>query len=120
MARSRARSIVLRSLLGLAALVVLGGAAAVAVLYASLVAELPDLRSLEDYRPPATTVVLDREGRPIGEFYEERRRPVDLADLPPHVVQAFIAAEDKTFFEHSGIDYVSILRAAWTNLRAGG
>lgn len=120
MARSRARSIVLRSLLGLAALVVLGGAAAVAVLYASLVAELPDLRSLEDYRPPATTVVLDRAGRPIGEFYEERRRLVDLADLPPHVVQAFIAAEDKTFFEHSGIDYVSILRAAWTNLRAGG
>jgi penicillin-binding protein 1A len=120
MARSRARSIVLRTLLGLAALVILGGAAAVALLYASLVADLPDLRSLEDYRPALTSVVLDRSGRPIGEFYEERRRLVDLEDLPPHVVQAFIAAEDKTFFEHSGIDYVSIVRAAWANLRAGG
>jgi penicillin-binding protein 1A len=120
MARSRARSIVLRTLLGFAALVILGGAAAAALIYASLVAELPDLRSLEDYRPPLTSLVLDRAGRPIGEFYEERRRLVDLDDLPPHVVQAFIAAEDKTFFEHSGIDYVSIVRAAWTNLRAGG
>ena len=120
MARSRARSIVLRTLLALVALVVLGGGAAVAFLYASLVADLPDLRSLEDYRPALTSVVLDREGRPIGEFYEERRRLVDLDDLPPHVVQAFIAAEDKTFFEHSGIDYASIVRAAWTNLRAGG
>jgi penicillin-binding protein 1A len=120
MARSRARSIVLRSLLGLTALVVVAAGAAVALLYASLVADLPDLRSLEDYRPPLTSVVLDRDGRPIGEFYEERRRLVDLGDLPPHVVQAFIAAEDKTFFEHSGIDYVSIVRAAWSNLRAGG
>jgi penicillin-binding protein 1A len=120
MARSRARSIILRTLLGLVALLVLGGATAATLLYWSLVADLPDLRSLEDYRPPLTTVVLDRNGKPIGEFYEERRRLIDLDALPPHVVQAFIAAEDKTFFEHSGIDYVSIVRAAWTNLSAGG
>jgi penicillin-binding protein 1A len=120
MARSRARSIVLRTLFGLVALVVVLGAAAAAVLYMSLVADLPDLRSLEDYRPPLTSVVLDRSGRPIGEFYEERRRLVDLESLPPHVVQAFIAAEDKTFFEHEGVDYASIVRAAWTNLQAGG
>jgi penicillin-binding protein 1A len=120
MARSRARSIVLRTLFGLVALVVVGAAAAVGLLYMSLVADLPDLHSLEDYRPPLTTVVLDRAGRPIGEFYEERRRLVDLDDLPPHVVQAFIAAEDKTFFEHEGVDYASIVRAAWANLQAGG
>jgi penicillin-binding protein 1A len=120
MARSRARSIVLRTLFGLVALVVVGAAAAAGLLYMSLVADLPDLRRLEDYRPPLTTVVLDRAGRPIGEFYEERRRLVDLDDLPPHVVQAFIAAEDKTFFEHEGVDYASIVRAAWSNLQAGG
>jgi penicillin-binding protein 1A len=120
MARSRARKIILRTLLGLVALLLLGGGTAVTLLYWSLVADLPDLRSLEDYRPPLTTLVLDRNGKPIGEFYEERRRLVDLDELPPHVVSAFIAAEDKTFFEHSGIDYVSILRAAWTNLSAGG
>ena len=83
--------------------------------------DLPDLRSLEDYRPALdATVVLDRAGRPIGEFFEERRRLVRLEDLPPHVVQAFVAAEDDTFFEHSGIDYCSIVRAAWANLTAGG
>jgi penicillin-binding protein 1A len=120
MARSRAFSIVLRTLVALVALAVVGAAAAAALLYMSLVADLPDLRSLEDYRPPLTSVVLDRDGRPIGEFYEERRRLVDLSDLPPHVVQAFIAAEDKTFFEHEGVDYASIVRAAWTNLQAGG
>ena len=120
MARSRARSIVLRTLFGLVALVVALGAAAALLVYTALVADLPDLRSLEDYRPPLTSVVLDRSGRPIGEFYEERRRLVDLEDLPPHVVQAFIAAEDKTFFEHEGVDYASIVRAAWTNLQAGG
>jgi penicillin-binding protein 1A len=120
MARSRARSIVLRTLLALFLLMGLGGAAAATFLYLALVADLPDLRSLEDYRPALTTVVLDRAGRPIGEFSEERRRLVPLADLPPHVTQAFIAAEDKTFWEHSGIDYQSILRAAWTNLLAGG
>ena len=120
MARSRARSIVLRTLFGLVALVVALGAAAALLVYTALVADLPDLHSLEDYRPPLTSVVLDRSGRPIGEFYEERRRLVDLEDLPPHVVQAFIAAEDKTFFEHEGVDYASIVRAAWTNLQAGG
>lgn len=120
MARSRARSIVLRTLLGLFALLLLGGVAAGGFLYLSLTADLPDLRSLEDYRPPLASIVLDRNGKPIGEFYEERRRLVNLEDLPHHVVQAFIAAEDKTFFEHSGIDYLSILRAAWTNLSAGG
>jgi len=120
MPRSTAGSVVLRLLVGLVALLLLGGAGAAALVYLSLVSDLPDLRTLEDYRPPLTTVVVDRAGRPIGEFFEERRRLVRLEDLPPHVVQAFIAAEDDTFFEHSGIDYASIVRAAWSNLRAGG
>jgi penicillin-binding protein 1A len=120
MARSRARSIILRTLLGLVALLLVGGATAGFVVYRSLVANLPDLRSLEDYRPPLTTIVLDRNGKPIGEFYEERRRLVALDALPSHVVAAFLAAEDASFFEHSGIDYTSILRAAWANLAAGG
>src|SRR5512139_3418137 len=108
MPRSRAGSVLLRLLVGLLALLVLGGAGAAAFLYLSLVKDLPDFRSLEDYRPALTTTVVDRAGRPIGEFFEERRRLVRLEDLPPHIVQAFIAAEDDKFFEHSGIDYVSI------------
>jgi penicillin-binding protein 1A len=120
MPRSRAASVILRVVLGLVALLLLGSGAALGFLYVSLVRDLPDLQGLEDFRPALTSTVFDRSGRPIGEFFEERRRIVRLEDLPTHVVQAFIAAEDDTFFEHSGIDYASIVRAAWSNLRAGG
>ena len=107
MARSRARKIILRTLLGLVALLLVGGATAATLLYYSLVADLPPLRSLEDYRPPLTSVVLDRNGNPIGEFNQERRRLIDLDELPPHVVQAFLAAEDK--------DVLRALRASTTS-----
>ncbi len=65
-------------------------------------------------------MVHDREGRPIGEFYEERRRLVPIEEIPKHVQLAFVAAEDGSFFEHEGLDYRGILRAALANLRAGG
>ena len=100
----------------MAALGALAAGAAAALFYLAFVRDLPDFRSLADYRPPLTSVVLDRHGTPIGEFYEFRRRVIPLEQVPIHVVQAFIAAEDDTFFEHSGVDYVSIVRAAWRNL----
>ena len=78
------------------------------------------MRTLEDYRPALTTTVLDRNGIPIAEFYEYRRRVIPLSEVPELVIHAFLAAEDDTFYEHSGIDYLSIVRAAWANLRAGG
>jgi penicillin-binding protein 1A len=120
MAPSRARPRVLRILLLLAFLTLAGGAGAAFVLWNNLVRDLPDLHTLADYRPDLTTRVLDRRGRTIGEFYEQRRQLIALEDVPERVVQAFVAAEDDTFFEHSGIDWPSILRAAWANLQAGG
>jgi len=65
-------------------------------------------------------MVLDRNDKPIGEFYLEPRRLVPFEQIPRSVILAFVAGEDATFFEHKGLDYVSILRAAWVNLRAGG
>ena len=106
-----------RSLLGLLALGALGGAAAAVLVYLALARGLPDLKSLADYHPALTSVVLDRHGVPIGEFYEFRRRLLPLEQVPRPVIQAFLAAEDDAFYEHSGVDYVSILRAAWSNLR---
>ncbi len=118
MARGRFR--VLRFLLigcfAVGTLAVAGGIA----LYFVLLRDLPDLAPLEDYRPALTSVVLDRSGQTVGEFYEHRRRITPLAELPNHLIQAFVAAEDDTFYEHAGVDYVSIARAAWANLRAGG
>ncbi len=80
---------------------------------------LPDFETLSEYRPALVSSVVDREGTLIGEFFEERRRLVALDAVPDLVVQAFIASEDDSFYEHSGVDYRSIARAAWIDLTAG-
>jgi penicillin-binding protein 1A len=77
------------------------------------------LEPLLDYRPPLASVVTDRHGRVIGQFFVQRRRLVRLDDVPEHVIQAFVASEDGRFFQHAGLDIPAILRAAWTNLRGG-
>jgi penicillin-binding protein 1A len=111
---------------GLGLLLAAGGLAAAGALvgwlgfYLAFVRDLPDLRSVSDYRPPLASRVYDRNGQLIGEFFTERRRLTPLSDVPSHVVDAFVAGEDSAFFEHTGIDPESILRAAWVNLRAGG
>ncbi|MBW2665604.1 MAG: PBP1A family penicillin-binding protein [Deltaproteobacteria bacterium] len=109
-----------RILLAAAFLSAVVGLAGAFLFYRSLVADLPDLRDVRDYEPALTSRVFDRDGRPIGEYYVERRSLAPMDEIPDHVVQAFIASEDSAFFEHAGIDYVSILRAAWVNLAAGG
>jgi penicillin-binding protein 1A len=114
------RSRVFRLLFGLAALFTLAIAGLALYVYQEIESELPDLEKLTDYRPALTSTAYDRKGRPIGEFYEERRRLVPVGKIPKLVVQAFVAGEDDTFFEHTGLDYTAILRAAWVNLRAGG
>ncbi len=114
----RSRSTLILLVLGGLAVVV--GIAGWIAFYVLLFRDLPDLHSLADYRPLLASRVLDRQGRLIGEFYDERRYMVSLEDLPAHVIQAFVASEDDAFFEHSGLDYRGILRAAWANLQAGG
>jgi penicillin-binding protein 1A len=111
---------VIRLILAAIVLILLGAGAAAFAFYLTFVRDLPDFRTLEDYRPALTTTVLDRNGTPIAEFYEYRRRLIPLSEVPEGVIHAFLAAEDDTFYEHSGIDYLSIVRAAWANLRAGG
>jgi len=107
-------------LLVLVGLLVTVGAGAGAVFYWTLLRDLPDLRTIEDYRPPLASRVVDRHGRQIGEYFTERRILTSFDAIPDYVIQAFVAGEDSTFFQHAGLDYQSILRAAWVNLRAGG
>lgn len=87
-----------------------------AALYLLIVRDLPDLRALDDYRPALTSRVYDRNGVLIGEFFEERRELTPMAKIPELVVNAFLAAEDDKFYEHSGVDFVSMLRAAAVTL----
>jgi penicillin-binding protein 1A len=80
---------------------------------------LPQISNLGDYRPPIVSTVYADDGQKIGEFYNERRFILPLAEMPPLLVQAFIAAEDSRFYAHQGVDLQSILRAMYKNFAAG-
>jgi penicillin-binding protein 1A len=82
--------------------------------------QLPSLEALTAYQPKIPLRIYSAEGVLIGEFGEERRSFVSIAEVPQQLKNAIIAAEDERFYEHPGIDYVGVLRAAWANLVAGG
>jgi penicillin-binding protein 1A len=90
--------------------------------YNGTMAELPDHARLKGMRLPGTSAVLDRKGERIADVYEvdHRRLWVDLADIPAHVQHAFVAAEDKRFHEHKGIDERALIRAFIGNLMQPG
>ena len=77
---------------------------------------LPDYRQLADYEPPVVTRVHAGDGRLLAEYAREHRVFVPIAAMPKRVINAFLAAEDKNFFQHPGVDVVGVLRAAVTNL----
>ncbi len=81
---------------------------------------LPEPAGTDELRPSARSVVLDREGRPIGSFAIENRDPIPLGRVPPIVVEAVLAAEDGRFYGHWGVNLIAFVRAAIRNLRAGG
>ncbi len=82
--------------------------------------DLPELSQLQNYQPSLVTQVYSGDQQLIGQFFIERRILTPLAQIPEHLRRAVIAVEDVRFFEHPGLDYIGILRAAWTNLRRGG
>jgi penicillin-binding protein 1A len=82
--------------------------------------DLPDLGQLQNYQPSLVTQVYSSDSQLIGQFFIERRILTPLQQIPEHLRRAVIAVEDVRFFEHPGLDYIGILRAAWTNLRRGG
>lgn len=82
--------------------------------------DLPSLNLLENYQPSLVTTVYSDDRQAIGQFFIERRILTPLVDIPKMLTQAVIATEDARFFEHPGLDYIGILRAAWTNIRHGG
>ncbi len=81
--------------------------------------DLPTVDTLRAYEPPAVTVVYDKDGKLLGEIFDQRRYVVTLDEIPKHVQDAFIAAEDANFWNHGGIDFIGIVRAMGRNLAAG-
>jgi len=107
------------SLLGLGASVLIGGLAVGGLIW-HLAKDLPPLDQLETYQPSLVTQVYSSDQQRIGQFFIERRIQTPLAEIPERFRRAVIAVEDVRFFEHPGLDYIGMLRAAWTNLRRGG
>ncbi len=78
--------------------------------------DLPDYQQLAHYQPPITTRVHAGDGRLLAEYATERRVFVPIQAIPERVIDAFLSAEDKNFYSHHGIDPVSIVRAAITDV----
>lgn len=78
---------------------------------------LPEIESLADYRPKLPLRVFSSDGVQLGEFGEERRNFVPIAQIPQLMKDAVLAAEDSRFYQHGGVDYKGVARAAIENLR---
>ncbi len=78
--------------------------------------DLPDYTQLKQYHPPSITRMYSADGKLIEEYAKEHRIFVPISAIPKSLVEAFVAAEDKNFYHHSGIDVFSIIRAAVTNV----
>ena len=74
--------------------------------------DLPDYSQLQDYEPPVMTRVHASDGSLLGEYSKERRLYLPIQAVPKLVINAFLAAEDKNFYEHGGIDFTGMARAA--------
>lgn len=118
----RASSIAVRIGLGFIGLLIgLGVIGALILFFALALAypNLPALDSLTDYRPKIPLRIFSADNVLIGEFGEERRNLVHIKEIPDIMKKAVLAIEDDRFFEHGGVDYVGIVRAAVHNLSGG-
>jgi penicillin-binding protein 1A len=89
---------------------------ATAIYAAWLFHDMPDAGDLVDYRPPTATRAYAWDGVLIGEFSRERRIYVPYDNIPPQLAQAFLAAEDRNFFSHGGVDAMGLTRAMAKNV----
>jgi penicillin-binding protein 1A len=80
---------------------------------------LPKIEALSDYHPILQSQILSKDGTILAEFGSEKREIVDMKDVPRFVVNAFLSAEDDSFYQHTGVDYGGIARAMLVNLKAG-
>ena len=91
----------------LAALIAIG----YALLWVTVIRQLPSVDTLRAYEPPLPTNVRGIDGTPIHSYARERRVEIGYAEYPPLLIRAFLAAEDKSFFEHHGVDFTGLAGA---------
>lgn len=103
-------------LVGLSVAGALAGVLTIAVALAVAYPNLPDISDLADYRPKLPLRVYSTEGALLGEFGEERRNLTPIEEIPEVMTNAVLAIEDARFFQHGGVDYKGVVRAALANL----
>lgn len=95
------------------------GFSAIGIAYLMFEPDLPEVETLRDVQLQVPLRVYSQDGKLIGLFGEMRRIPVTLKEIPDRMEQAFLAGEDARFYEHPGVDYQGISRAAFTLLTTG-
>jgi penicillin-binding protein 1A len=108
------------TVLGILVIVAFLGAGGALFVFHHFGRDLPDYTQLADYQPPVMTRVHAGDGQLLTEYAIEKRVFVPVKAMPRRVVQAFLAAEDKNFYYHPGIDVIGVLRAALTNVKNMG
>ncbi|QJQ05918.1 penicillin-binding protein 1A [Undibacterium piscinae] len=120
--KPKVKNLAVRILLGIGG-IILGGITAVALLIVFALSmaypNLPELDAITSYRPKMPLRVFSADNMLIAEFGEERRNVVRFADIPELMKKAVLAIEDDRFYEHGGVDYLGIARAAVHNLTGG-
>ena len=81
---------------------------------------LPDVRQLQDFELHTPLRIFTNDGKLIGEFGEERRMAIDFDEIPQDMINALIAAEDASYFDHAGVDPRGLARAAVELVQSGG
>lgn len=115
--RQRRRRRTKTALLGLLSIMAAGTLFAMAAyFYFSL--NLPKLKNIDDYRPRLPTIMYDRDGAEAARFFTENRELISVDQVPRQVINAVIAIEDASYYEHKGLDYFGIFRAFLKNLKA--
>jgi penicillin-binding protein 1A len=80
-------------------------------LYNKLSADLPDVKTLRNVQYQTPLNIYTKNNQLIAQFGEKKRAPVDIEEVPPQLIQAFLAAEDDSFYQHPGVDFKGLLRA---------
>src|SRR5579871_751300 len=95
---------------------IIGAVGILAVLY-HYGRDLPDYHQLAHYEPPVTTRVYAGDGSLVAEYAVQKRSFIPIGAMPQRVIHAFLSAEDKNFYQHSGIDPMGVLRAAIVDVK---
>ena len=118
----KSRKLLLRALvlvLGLGSVAFIGAVSGVIGAYYYVAPSLPQAETIRDLPLQIPLRIFSRDGRLISEIGQSRRVLITYDEVPKYVVDAFIAAEDRRFFEHPGIDYRGILRGVFQKLTTG-